>query len=84
MLQVRKRPQNKKEIAKKEEDVITIDSNALTVHERKLKVSKWWIVLKKTKILVFIGIDFDLNLFYKIDTQAPMHLPSLCFPVKMR
>jgi kinesin family protein 2/24 len=39
-LQVRKRPLNKKEIAKKEEDIITIDSNSLTVHERKLKVSK--------------------------------------------
>ena len=38
-MQVHKRPQNKKEIAKKEEDIITIDSNALTVHERKLKVS---------------------------------------------
>ncbi|KAE8680979.1 Kinesin-13A [Hibiscus syriacus] len=37
---VRKRPLNKKEIAKKEEDIITIlsDSNALTVHEKKLKV----------------------------------------------
>ncbi|KAJ1419385.1 P-loop containing nucleoside triphosphate hydrolase [Sesbania bispinosa] len=35
---VRKRPLNKKEIAKKEEDIITIDSNCLTVHERKLKV----------------------------------------------
>ncbi|GMI81251.1 hypothetical protein like AT3G16060 [Hibiscus trionum] len=35
---VRKRPLNKKEIAKKEEDIITIDSNALMVHEKKLKV----------------------------------------------
>ncbi|CAL5360574.1 unnamed protein product [Camellia sinensis] len=37
---VRKRPLNKKEIAKKEEDIITIDrnSNSLTVHETKLKV----------------------------------------------
>ncbi|GKV11769.1 hypothetical protein SLEP1_g22991 [Rubroshorea leprosula] len=37
---VRKRPLNKKEIAKKEEDIITIEpnSNSLTVHERKLKV----------------------------------------------
>ncbi|XWS72015.1 hypothetical protein CRYUN_Cryun02cG0004500 [Craigia yunnanensis] len=37
---VRKRPLNKKEIAKKEEDIITIElnSNALTVHEKKLKV----------------------------------------------
>ncbi|RXI05878.1 hypothetical protein DVH24_017920 [Malus domestica] len=38
---VRKRPLNKKEFAKKEEDIITIEphSNALTVHETKLKVS---------------------------------------------
>ncbi|MBA0827420.1 hypothetical protein Goarm_012203, partial [Gossypium armourianum] len=38
--QVRKRPLNKKEVAKKEEDIITIlsNSNALTVHEKKLKV----------------------------------------------
>ncbi|XWS26858.1 hypothetical protein CRYUN_Cryun26dG0066600 [Craigia yunnanensis] len=37
---VRKRPLNKKEIAKKEEDIITIqsNSNALAVHEKKLKV----------------------------------------------
>ncbi|KAI4350863.1 hypothetical protein L6164_005270 [Bauhinia variegata] len=35
---VRKRPLNKKEIGKKEEDIITISSNSLTVHERKLKV----------------------------------------------
>ncbi|KAI7981000.1 Kinesin-like protein KIN-13B [Camellia lanceoleosa] len=37
---VRKRPLNKKETAKKEEDIITIDrnSNSLTVHETKLKV----------------------------------------------
>ncbi|KAF8393361.1 hypothetical protein HHK36_021604 [Tetracentron sinense] len=37
---VRKRPLNKKEIAKKEEDVITIEphSKSLTVHETKLKV----------------------------------------------
>ncbi|ONH98124.1 hypothetical protein PRUPE_7G231000 [Prunus persica] len=37
---VRKRPLNKREISKKEEDIITIEpgSNALTVHETKLKV----------------------------------------------
>ncbi|KAK2985300.1 hypothetical protein RJ640_024296 [Escallonia rubra] len=37
---VRKRPLNKKEIAKKEEDIVTIDptTNSLTVHETKLKV----------------------------------------------
>jgi kinesin family protein 2/24 len=38
--QVRKRPLNKKEISKKEEDIITIEPNhtSLTVHETKLKV----------------------------------------------
>ncbi|XP_010254127.1 PREDICTED: kinesin-like protein KIN-13B [Nelumbo nucifera] len=37
---VRKRPLNKKELAKKEEDIITIElnSSSLTVHETKLKV----------------------------------------------
>ncbi|XP_068345304.1 kinesin-like protein KIN-13B [Pyrus communis] len=37
---VRKRPLNKKEFVKKEEDIITIEphSNSLTVHETKLKV----------------------------------------------
>jgi len=37
---VRKRPLNKKEISKKEEDIITIEPNhtSLTVHETKLKV----------------------------------------------
>lgn len=43
LMQVRKRPLNKREISKKEEDIITIEpgSNALTVHETKLKVSTW-------------------------------------------
>ncbi|KAI9107782.1 hypothetical protein K1719_021118 [Acacia pycnantha] len=35
---VRKRPLNKKEIAKNEEDIIDTNSNCLTVHETKLKV----------------------------------------------
>ncbi|KAM0843900.1 hypothetical protein ACQ4PT_057410 [Festuca glaucescens] len=35
---VRKRPLNKKEISKKEEDIIDIELNSLTVHETKLKV----------------------------------------------
>ncbi|KAL1292918.1 hypothetical protein HN51_053474 [Arachis hypogaea] len=35
---VRKRPLNKKEIAKNEEDIIETISNSLTVHETKLKV----------------------------------------------
>lgn len=40
-LQVRKRPLNKKELAKSEEDIVTIESqlNFLTVHETKFKVS---------------------------------------------
>lgn len=38
-MQVRKRPLNKKEIAKHEEDIIDTVSNSLTVHETKLKVS---------------------------------------------
>ncbi|XP_074292269.1 kinesin-like protein KIN-13A [Silene latifolia] len=35
---VRKRPLNKKEIARKEDDVVTVYDNALSVHEPKLKV----------------------------------------------
>jgi len=35
---VRKRPLNKKEVSKKEEDIIDIEQNSLTVHETKLKV----------------------------------------------
>ncbi|PON88463.1 Kinesin-like protein [Trema orientale] len=35
---VRKRPLNKKELAKNEEDIIETHSNSLTVHETKLKV----------------------------------------------
>ncbi|CAH8391949.1 unnamed protein product [Eruca vesicaria subsp. sativa] len=35
---VRKRPLNKKETAKKENDIITVSNNSLTVHETKLKV----------------------------------------------
>ncbi|XVF66213.1 hypothetical protein PTKIN_Ptkin10aG0017600 [Pterospermum kingtungense] len=35
---VRKRPLNKKEISRKEDDIVTVSDNALTVHEPKLKV----------------------------------------------
>ncbi|GMH29305.1 hypothetical protein Nepgr_031148 [Nepenthes gracilis] len=35
---VRKRPLNKKELTRKEEDIVTVCDNALTVHEPKLKV----------------------------------------------
>lgn len=37
-MQVRKRPLNKKELAKNEEDIIETNANSLTVHEHKLKV----------------------------------------------
>lgn len=37
---MRKRPQNKKELAKNEEDIIETDSNSLVVHETKLKVCR--------------------------------------------
>ncbi|KAE8712376.1 Kinesin-13A [Hibiscus syriacus] len=35
---VRKRPLNKKEISRKEDDIVTVKENSLTVHEPKLKV----------------------------------------------
>ncbi|XP_017649557.1 kinesin-like protein KIN-13A [Gossypium arboreum] len=35
---VRKRPLNKKEISRKEDDIVIVSENALTVHEPKLKV----------------------------------------------
>ncbi|OAY56012.1 kinesin-like protein KIN-13A [Manihot esculenta] len=35
---VRKRPLNKKEVARKEDDIVTVSDNSLTVHEPKLKV----------------------------------------------
>lgn len=38
LTQVRKRPLNKKESAKNEEDIIQTHANSLTVHETKLKV----------------------------------------------
>lgn len=37
--QVRKRPLNKKEVSRKEDDIVTVSDNAsLSVHEPKLKV----------------------------------------------
>ncbi|KAL9268597.1 Kinesin-like protein, partial [Drosera capensis] len=35
---VRKRPLNKKELSRKEEDIVTVEENAMTVHEPKVKV----------------------------------------------
>jgi kinesin family protein 2/24 len=49
-MQVRKRPLNKKEVSKKEEDIIDIELNSLTVHETKLKVH--------AKLLIFIYLPY--------------------------
>lgn len=38
LFQVRKRPLNKKELSRKEDDVVSVCDNSLTVHEPKLKV----------------------------------------------
>ena len=58
-MQVRKRPLNKKEISKKEEDIIDIEqrSNSLTVHETKLKVC-----------LFFFSLQYLLSIFLRIVT----------------
>lgn len=55
-LQVRKRPLNKKELAKNEEDIIDTHSNSLTVHETKLKVeiTNCFIVHSLLTIYVFL------------------------------
>lgn len=76
-MQVRKRPLNKKEIAKKEEDIITIEphSNSVTVHETKLKVrtpSDHFVTVLSTFGATFYRslnpevtcIDFCQNLFF--------------------
>jgi kinesin family protein 2/24 len=57
---VRKRPINKKELARKEEDIITInDAEAsLTVHEPKVKVPtlSFWIQVSISRLLCKYGI----------------------------
>lgn len=55
LFQVRKRPLNKKEIAKKEDDIITVSNNSLTVHETKLKVR----VCASLKITMTSMIQFN-------------------------
>lgn len=57
-MQVRKRPLNKKESAKNEEDIIETNSNCLTVHETKLKVSS--MVKDKFKINLITICCFHL------------------------
>lgn len=46
MFQVRKRPLNKKELSRKEEDIVTVYDNAyLAVHEPKLKVKNFFVLV---------------------------------------
>lgn len=47
ILQVRKRPLNKKEIGRKEEDIISISNvdSSLTVHEPKVKVCAYLVIM---------------------------------------
>ncbi|XP_021741539.1 kinesin-like protein KIN-13B [Chenopodium quinoa] len=62
---VRKRPLNKREIAKNEDDIITIEpnSNALTVHETKLKVDL-------TEYVERHGFVFDAVLHENVSNDA--------------
>lgn len=53
--QVRKRPLNKKETARKEDDIVTVSDNSLTVHETKLKVR----VCASLKITMTSMIQFN-------------------------
>ncbi|KAK3034356.1 hypothetical protein RJ639_032254 [Escallonia herrerae] len=71
---VRKRPLNKKEIAKKEEDIVTIDptTNSLTVHETKLKVDLTEYVEKNEFVFdAVMGEDVSNNKVYS-ETVEPI------------
>lgn len=70
---MRKRPLNKKEISKKEEDIIDIEqrSNSLTVHETKLKVCLFFFCLQYLwPILSRIGTCFWQ---FSLNTQLFVH-----------
>ena len=49
---VRKRPLNKKEISRKEDDIVTVSDNALSVHEPKLKVCPLFTEVNATSLCV--------------------------------
>ncbi|CAN0855856.1 Kinesin-like protein KIN-13A [Linum grandiflorum] len=57
---VRKRPLNKKELAKKEDDVVYVSDNSLTVHEPKLKVDLTAYV-EKHEFCFDAVLDEDVN-----------------------
>ncbi|CAN1281026.1 Kinesin-like protein KIN-13A [Linum perenne] len=58
--EVRKRPLNKKELAKKEDDVVYVSDNSLTVHEPKLKVDLTAYV-EKHEFCFDAVLDEDVN-----------------------
>ncbi|KAJ3701784.1 hypothetical protein LUZ61_005489 [Rhynchospora tenuis] len=78
---VRKRPLNKKEIAKKEEDIISIEgaSNCLTVHETKLKVYRETVepvvpaIFQRTKATCFAYVQTGIG---KTFTMKPLPLKA--------
>ncbi|MFS7992323.1 putative plus-end-directed kinesin ATPase [Helianthus anomalus] len=65
---VRKRPLNKKELAKNEEDIVTVEphSNSLTVHETKLKVDL-------TEYMEKHGFVFDAVLNEEVSNDEVYH-----------
>lgn len=71
---MRKRPLNKKEIAKKEQDIITIEpnSNCLTVHETKLKVSSKWVIFCSHGLLTSI-LD-EIYLFQHLESMPRLYV----------
>ncbi|KAK4783937.1 hypothetical protein SAY86_018305 [Trapa natans] len=58
---VRKRPLNKKELAKNEEDIIDARSNSLTVHETKLKVVDLTEYLEKHEFVFDAVLNEDVS-----------------------
>lgn len=71
---VRKRPLNKREIAKKEDDIITIEpnSNALTVHETKLKVDLTEYVEKHEFVFDAVLNEYVANDVVYAETVEPI------------
>ncbi|CAI0626882.1 unnamed protein product [Linum tenue] len=57
---VRKRPLNRKELAKKEDDIVYVEDNSLTVHEPKLKVDLTAYV-EKHEFCFDAVLDEDVN-----------------------
>ena len=60
-LQVRKRPLNKKELAKNEEDIIETLSNSITVHETKLKVNFGYTLAILLFFFLFLSLQYSIS-----------------------